>query len=89
VGCCILFGKMSSTGCVFGCADRYSILLEGGIAACHIVWLARSRAVRHQAKEQGKTFDEFLAECAQGDPGFAFRERVLRGKKTGGRTEQC
>jgi Flp pilus assembly protein TadB len=72
-----------------GLLTGYSIFLEGGIAACHVIWLVRSRAVRRQARAQGKTFDEFVEGCVAGDPGFAFRERAFGGKKAGVRIEQC
>jgi hypothetical protein len=65
----------------------HSILLEGGIAVCHVVWLFRSRRVRRQAKEQGKTFDEFVDALAPTDPGFAFQKRAFRLRKKGDGTE--
>ncbi len=72
----------------FGLLTRPSIFLEGGIAACHVIWLLRSRSVRRQAKEQGKTYEEFVESCAPSDPGFVFRERVFRLRQVDDRMEQ-
>lgn len=55
-----------------------SILLESGIFISHIVWLVRTRKIRKEAKAEGKTFDDIMAEHEdQGIP-FKFAERKSR-----------
>ncbi|KAI1396201.1 PQ loop repeat-domain-containing protein [Hypoxylon fuscum] len=54
------------------------ILLESGIFISHIVWLVRTRKIRKEAKAEGKTFDDIMAEHEdQGIP-FKFAERKSR-----------
>ena len=41
------------------------MLLEAGIAAFHLIWLFRTRKVRKQAKQEGKTFNELVEGCSK------------------------
>jgi hypothetical protein len=55
-----------------------SCLLEIGIFASHLIWLARTRKIRKAAAAEGKTFDDIAAEHeALGIP-FTFAERKGR-----------
>ncbi|KAI1431784.1 PQ-loop-domain-containing protein [Xylaria sp. CBS 124048] len=51
------------------------ILLEIGIFATHLIWMFRTRNIRKQAKLDGKTFDDVLAEHEQQRLPFPFAER--------------
>ncbi|KAI8623212.1 PQ loop repeat-domain-containing protein [Xylariaceae sp. FL1651] len=51
------------------------ILLEIGIFASHIIWLLRTRQIRKEAKMNGKSFDDVVAEYEQQDIPFKFAER--------------
>jgi len=59
------------------------ILLEGGIFASHLIWLLRTRKIREQAKEEGRTFDQVAEECRIQGADFKFGERNfhLRGQE--------
>ena len=60
--------------------DANSFALELGIFVSHVVWLLRTRKVRREAKEKGKTFDELAAEYEEKGEPFKFAER--KSKKT-------
>ncbi|KAJ2970734.1 hypothetical protein NUW58_g9607 [Xylaria curta] len=51
------------------------ILLEIGIFASHLIWLFRTRQIRKEAKHDGKTFDDVMAEYEQQGVPFKFAER--------------
>ncbi|KAK4452887.1 hypothetical protein QBC34DRAFT_454287 [Podospora aff. communis PSN243] len=53
-------------------------LLELGIFASHLMFLIRSRDMRKHASEQGKTFDEVIAEHQDQGLPFKFAERGPR-----------
>ncbi|EFW98697.1 pq loop repeat protein [Grosmannia clavigera kw1407] len=78
--------------------------LEIGIFISHIIWRIRTRAIRKQAKADGKTFDDILAEHRAAGTPFAFAEResddwlspsallrrmLGRKPKVGGDEEKC
>ncbi|KAI5924040.1 PQ loop repeat-domain-containing protein [Camillea tinctor] len=54
------------------------ILLEVGIYLSHIIWLLRTRKIRKEAKEQGKTFDDVIVEHEEQGTEFKFSERKSR-----------
>ncbi|KAI1492929.1 PQ loop repeat-domain-containing protein [Biscogniauxia mediterranea] len=54
------------------------ILLEIGIYLSHIIWLLRTRKIRQEAKEQGKTIDDVIAEHEEQGTEFKFSERKSR-----------
>lgn len=51
------------------------ILLEAGIFASHLLWRVRTRQIRKEAKLNGKTFDDVMAEYEQRGLPFPFSER--------------
>jgi hypothetical protein len=60
-------------------ANIRSCLLEVGIFASHLVWLARTRKIRLEAASQGKSFDELATDYEERGIEFKFAERK-RGK---------
>jgi hypothetical protein len=55
--------------------------LEAGIAVFYLIWLFRSRRIRRQAKQEGKTFDEQVEGCSPDDSAFVFPKRGFRTTK--------
>ncbi|KAI0505652.1 PQ-loop-domain-containing protein [Xylaria bambusicola] len=51
------------------------IVLELGIFASHFIWLFQTRKIRKQAKAEGKTFDDVMAEYEEQGVPFKFAER--------------
>lgn len=51
--------------------------MEIGIFVSHAIWRFRTRAIRKQAKAEGKTFDDVLAEHRAAGTPFAFAEREI------------
>ncbi|KAI1181845.1 PQ loop repeat-domain-containing protein [Nemania serpens] len=51
------------------------ILLEIGIFTSHLLWLVRTRQIRRAAKQDGKTFDDVMAEHEQQGRPSRFAER--------------
>jgi hypothetical protein len=54
------------------------VFIEGGIFASHIIWRFRTRKIRAQAKEEGKTFDDIAEECRRENIEFRFAERAVK-----------
>jgi hypothetical protein len=54
------------------------VVLEGGIFASHLIWLFRTRMIRKEAKEQGRTFDDIAEESKLRGVQFKFGERDLK-----------
>jgi hypothetical protein len=50
------------------------VFLEAGIFISHLIWMFRTRRIRAQAKEEGKTFDELIEESDES----VFKEREVR-----------
>lgn len=57
------------------------MILELGIFASHIIWLIRTKKIRKQAKEQGRTFDDMALEHEQAGAPFEFAERKSRKRR--------
>lgn len=53
-----------------------SCLLEAGIFLSHITWLLRTRKLRKEAADEGKTFDDIAAEHKTRGVPFKFAERT-------------
>jgi hypothetical protein len=53
------------------------IVIEGGIFISHLIWRFRTRKIRAQAKEDGKTFDDIAEECRRENVQFRFAEREV------------
>ena len=54
------------------------VFIEGGIFISHIIWRFRTRKIRAQAKEEGKTFDDIAEECRRENVDFRFAEREVK-----------
>ncbi len=54
------------------------VFIEGGIFISHIIWRFRTREIRNQAKEEGKTFDDIAEECRRENVEFRFAEREVK-----------
>ncbi|PMD63345.1 uncharacterized protein K444DRAFT_661358 [Hyaloscypha bicolor E] len=53
------------------------IFIEGGIFISHLIWRFRTRKIRAQAKEDGKTFEDIAEECRRENVQFRFAEREV------------
>jgi hypothetical protein len=53
------------------------VFIEGGIFISHLIWRFRTRKIRAQAKEDGKTFDDIAEECRRENVQFRFAEREV------------
>ena len=58
-------------------------LLELGIFSSQLIWLARTRRLRKQLKEEGKTFDELVKEYKERGEEWEWTERELKGDLLG------
>jgi hypothetical protein len=54
------------------------VFIEGGIFISHVIWRVRTRKIRAQAKEEGKTFDDIAEECIRENVRFRFAEREVK-----------
>ncbi|KAI1499056.1 PQ loop repeat-domain-containing protein [Biscogniauxia marginata] len=59
------------------------ILLEAGIFLSHLIWLFRTRTIRKEAKQHGKTFEDVAAEYEEQGRSFKFSERKSRRRGSG------
>lgn len=59
------------------------MILELGIFTSHFIWLIRTRKVRKQAKEQGRTFDDIAFEHEELGIPFKFAERKISKDRCG------
>jgi hypothetical protein len=54
------------------------VFIEGGIFISHLIWRFRTRKIRAQAKDEGKTFDDIAEECRRENVDFRFGEREVK-----------
>jgi hypothetical protein len=54
------------------------VFIEGGIFISHLIWRFRTRKIRAEAKEKGKTFDDIAEECRRENVEFQWTEREVR-----------